>query len=57
MQLTTVEVDMEEMSKTAVTFIRGKLKNPHKKYGRTFIKGKNFIWQFGKETKVEKSWE
>lgn len=37
--LTTVAVDMEEMSKVAVKFIMEKLKNPQKKYGRTFIKG------------------
>jgi LacI family transcriptional regulator len=38
--LTTVEVDMEEMSKVSVKFIMEKLRNPSKKYGRTFIKGK-----------------
>nr|WP_263325121.1 substrate-binding domain-containing protein [Neobacillus sp. Marseille-Q6967] len=42
--LTTVEVDMEEMSKVSVKFIMEKLKNPDKKYGRTFIKG-NIIYR------------
>lgn len=42
--LTTVEVDMEEMSKVSVKFIMEKLKNPKKKYGRTFIKG-NIIYR------------
>nr|WP_204540842.1 substrate-binding domain-containing protein [Peribacillus deserti] len=42
--LTTVEVDMEEMSKVAVKFIMEKLNNPQKKYGRTFIKG-NIVYR------------
>ncbi|WP_246040341.1 substrate-binding domain-containing protein [Ectobacillus funiculus] len=43
-QLTTVEVDIEEMSRVAVKFIMGKLENPKKKYGRTFIKG-NIVYR------------
>lgn len=42
--LTTVAVDMEEMSKVSVKFIMEKLKNPSKKYGRTFIKA-NIIYR------------
>ncbi|MED4227153.1 LacI family DNA-binding transcriptional regulator [Neobacillus cucumis] len=42
--LTTVAVDMEEMSKVSVEFIMEKLKDPNKKYGRTFIKG-NIIYR------------
>lgn len=43
-QLTTVEVDIEEMSRVAVKFIMEKLENPKKKYGRTFIKG-NIVYR------------
>jgi LacI family transcriptional regulator len=43
-QLTTVAVDMEEMSKVSVKFLMEKIKNPDKKYGRTFIKG-NIIYR------------
>lgn len=42
--LTTVAVDIEEMSRVSVKFIMEKLKNPAKKYGRTFIKG-NIIYR------------
>ncbi|MBM7651808.1 LacI family DNA-binding transcriptional regulator [Neobacillus cucumis] len=42
--LTTVAVDMEEMSKVSVKFIMEKLNDPTKKYGRTFIKG-NIIYR------------
>lgn len=38
--LTTVEVDVEEMARTAVKFIHEKIKNPNKKYGRVQVKGK-----------------
>lgn len=38
--LTTVEVDLDEMAKTAVQFIIGKIKNNNRKYGRVQIKGK-----------------
>ncbi|MBB5325713.1 LacI family transcriptional regulator [Anoxybacillus tepidamans] len=38
--LTTVEVDIEEMAKTAVQFIIGKIKNKHRKFGRVQIKGR-----------------
>lgn len=39
-QLTTVEVDVEEMSKTAIKFILGKISNESKKYGRIMVKGR-----------------
>ncbi|TRZ37060.1 LacI family DNA-binding transcriptional regulator [Niallia circulans] len=38
--LTTVEVNMKEMSKAAVKIIMEKLHNPNEKYGRTLINGK-----------------
>ncbi|MCK0471224.1 substrate-binding domain-containing protein [Halalkalibacter sp. APA_J-10(15)] len=38
-QLTTVEVNIEEMSKVAVEFIIDKIKNEHKNSGRVLIKG------------------
>ncbi|GAE32324.1 substrate-binding domain-containing protein [Alkalihalobacillus hemicellulosilyticus] len=38
-QLTTVEVNIEEMSKVAVEFIIEKIKNEHKNSGRVLIKG------------------
>ncbi|WP_062047619.1 substrate-binding domain-containing protein [Bacillus sp. JCM 19034] len=38
--LTTVEVNIEEMSKVAVEFIIEKVKNEHKNSGRVLIKGK-----------------
>lgn len=43
-QLTTVAVDMEEMSRVAVKFILEKVGDKDKKYGRTFIKG-NIIYR------------
>lgn len=43
-QLTTVAVDMEEMSRVAVKFILEKVRDKDKKYGRTFIKG-NIIYR------------
>lgn len=42
--LTTVAVDMEEMSRVAVKFILEKVRDKDKKYGRTFIKG-NIIYR------------
>ena len=42
--LTTVAVDVEEMSKVSVEIIMDKIKNPDKKYGRTLIKG-NIIYR------------
>nr|WP_164849639.1 LacI family DNA-binding transcriptional regulator [Niallia taxi] len=38
--LTTVEVNIKEMSKAAVKIIMEKLHNPNEKYGRTLINGK-----------------
>lgn len=38
--LTTVEVNIKEMSKVAVKIIMEKLHNPNEKYGRTLINGK-----------------
>jgi len=38
--LTTVEVNIKEMSKTAVKIIMEKLHNPNEKYGRTLINGR-----------------
>lgn len=38
--LTTIEVDMDKMSKVAVKLILEKLKNPNKKFGRTLVEGK-----------------
>ncbi|GKX29971.1 LacI family transcriptional regulator [Vallitalea longa] len=38
-KITTVEVDMEEMAKTAVRCIIEKMKNTNEKYGRISIKG------------------
>ncbi|MCJ7840159.1 substrate-binding domain-containing protein [Lederbergia sp. NSJ-179] len=38
--LTTVEVNIEEMAKTAVTFIHEKIKGEQRNYGRVQIKGK-----------------
>jgi LacI family transcriptional regulator len=43
-KLTTVAVDSVEMSEVAVKFILEKIKNPHKKFGRSFIKG-NLIYR------------
>lgn len=42
--LTTVAVDMEEMSRVAVKFILEKVRDKGKKFGRTFIKG-NIIYR------------
>jgi len=39
-QLTTVEVDVEEMSRTAIRFILGKISNESKKYGMVMVKGR-----------------
>jgi len=39
-QITTVEVDIQEMSATAVGYILAKVKNDDKEYGRVSIKGK-----------------
>ncbi|WP_416147210.1 substrate-binding domain-containing protein [Salipaludibacillus sp. HK11] len=38
-QLTTVQVDMAEMSKAAVKFVVEKVKNPLKTYGRVLVRG------------------
>lgn len=43
-KLTTVAVDSVAMSEVAVKFILEKIKNPQKKFGRTFIKG-NLIYR------------
>jgi LacI family transcriptional regulator len=37
--LTTIEVDMDKMSKVAVKLILEKLKNPKNKFGRTLVEG------------------
>ena len=39
-QLTTVEVDVEEMSRMAIKFILGKISNESKRYGRVMVKGR-----------------
>ncbi len=39
-QLTTMVVDVEEMSKTAIKFIINKIRKENKRYGRIFIKEK-----------------
>lgn len=39
-KITTVEVDIEEMSKTAIKFIIEKVKDNDKKYGRVQVKGR-----------------
>lgn len=38
-QLTTIEVDVEEMSRVAVKLVIEKIKNIHDKHGRVFVKG------------------
>ena len=39
-QLTTVEVDVEEMARTAIKFILSNIRKENKKYGRELIRGK-----------------
>jgi len=41
--LTTVEVDVEEMARTAVKFVIEKIKNKNRKYGRVLVKGNIII--------------
>ncbi|GIP57708.1 substrate-binding domain-containing protein [Paenibacillus woosongensis] len=43
-QLTTVEVDIEQMAKSAVKFIMDKIENPHRKFGRVMVQG-NIIYR------------
>lgn len=38
--ITTVEVDVEEMAKTAIKFVLSKISKENKRYGRVFIKGR-----------------
>lgn len=39
-KITTVQVDIEEMARTAIKFVINKLRKENKKYGRILIKGK-----------------
>lgn len=51
-QITTVEVDTEEMAKVAVKFVVEKVKNKNKTYGRVLIKGKIIYRESVRETKT-----
>ncbi|MFN7250386.1 MAG: substrate-binding domain-containing protein [Anaerobacillus sp.] len=51
-QLTTVEVDIEEMAKVAVKFVIEKIKNKNKTYGRVLIKGNIIFRDSVKEIKT-----
>lgn len=42
--ITTVAVNVDEMAKTAVTFITSKVKNKEKKFGRVLVKG-NIVYR------------
>ena len=54
-QLTTVEVDVEEMSRMAIKFILGKISNQSKKYGRVMVKGRIVYRQSVKNILAEKN--
>lgn len=51
-QLTTVEVNVEEMAGNAAEFIIEKVKNPIKTYGRVSVKGKIIYRDSVKEIKT-----
>jgi len=51
--LTTIEVDIDEMARTSVRFILEKIKNKNKKHGRYQVKGK-IIYRDSVKTKKQK---